>query len=315
MFDEISQKVIQHLQWPGPSDNSFSGRPCVHRIARHISVHPKSVALRLKYLLQSGLISNIRFVIDDRFTHEEKYVFLFDQLPSITKTMINHYLAFPFVEKIMYGTIRNVDISDMAKFGHESCFAGVFLSAVNRKDFNRKLAMMKLNDDKYVNQMQILRNINLTKEYMSRLQCTIMKMLCGMNPLSLNLRNISDKIGVPLRTVRRKVDQIIEKKAIHIDVSFDSEKARDAILMSFTLGKYNMDLSGLVTQDPLLNSRFLLCRSYTSFSNLVFFAQDFSEFELILEKLTGLKCVNLLSYRSTSIVNPNFNNDLLLNLS
>ena len=71
----------------------------MHRIAHHIGVHPKSVALRLKYLLQSGLISIIRFVIDDRFTHKEKYVFLFDQLPSITKTMINHYLAFPFVKR------------------------------------------------------------------------------------------------------------------------------------------------------------------------------------------------------------------------
>lgn len=142
---------------------------------------------------------------------------------------------------------------------------------------------MKLNDDKYVKQMHILRNINLTKEYLSRLKCTIMDMLCGMNSLSPNLQNISDKIGAPLRTVSRKDDQIIEKKAIQIDVSFDSEKARDAILMSFTVGKYNMDLSGLVTQDPLLNSRFLLCRSYTSFFDVVFFAQDFSEFELILK--------------------------------
>jgi DNA-binding Lrp family transcriptional regulator len=306
MFDEISQKVIQKLQWPASTEDSFATRPCSYRIARELNVHPKVVMIRFSEIFGSGLINNIQFVVDDRFMSYKRYFILTERFGSVTRSRIEELFAHKFVEKVTFGTIRDVNLSDPMNFGSEQPFTGVWLIAKNSHELDTSIALICPYLTESIRNIQVLKRSSITTEPLGSLSVSIMNMLSKMPPLTANLKEISAAIGIPLRTVRRKVDSLIQKGALHIDLSFDTEKVRGVIIMFFTLNTQIRGNALPIENDSFLQSRFLLCRDYSPFSNVVFFAQNFSEFDEILERMMRICPIKYLSYRSTTLVNPHY---------
>lgn len=304
MFDEISQRVIQRFQWPASSEDSFATRPSAYRIAREMCVHPKVVKVRFNEIFGSGLINNIQFLVDDRFMSYKRYFILTEQFGSVTRSRIDELFSYPFVEKITFGTIRDVSLSDQLNFGLEQPFTGVWLLAKNSQELDTSISLICPYLTESARNIHVLKRNIINTEPLGRMSVSIINMLSKMHPLSANLKEISTAIGIPLRTLRRRVDSLIQKGALHIDVSFDTEKVRGVIVMFFTL---NMQIKGNtlpIASDSFLQSRFLMCRDYTPFSNVVFFAQNFGEFDEILERMIRICPIRFLSYRSTTMVNP-----------
>ena len=306
MFDEISQKVVQKLQWPASSEDSFATRPCAYRIARELNIHPKVVNIRFSEIFGSGLINNIQFVVDDRFMSYKRYFILTEQIGSVTRSRIDELFAYPFVEKVTFGTIRDVSLSDLLNYGSEQPFTGVWLLARNSQELDTSIGLIFPYLTESSRNIQVLKRNNITTEPLGGLSVSIMNMLSKMPPLSANLKEISTAIGIPLRTLRRRVDVLIQKGALHIDLSFDTEKVRGVIVMFFTLKMQVKSNTLPIANDSFLQSRFLICRDYTPFSNVVFFAQNFSEFDEILERMMRICPIRFLSYRSTTLVNPHY---------
>jgi DNA-binding Lrp family transcriptional regulator len=269
-----------------------------------MNVHPKVVNTRVNEIFGSGLINNIQFVLDDRFMFYKRYFIFTDQFGSITRNRVDDLFTYPAVEKVTFGTIRNVNLYDQVNFGLEQPFTGVCLLAKDSMDLDRSIRRIWPYLTESERNIQILRKKVITAEPLGSLSVTIINKLFKMHPLSANLKEISTSIGIPLRTLRRKVDRLIQRGALHIDVSFDTEKVRGMIVMFFTL---NLPIEGNtlpIANDSFLQSRFLMFRDYTPFSNAVFFAQNFSEFDEIMERVVRICPVRFLSYRSTTLANP-----------
>lgn len=307
MFDEISKKIIRRFQWPRDGDTSFFHRPSPYRIAKELNVHPKVVRSRLKEMYDSGLIRELRFYADDRFMPWKRF-FLISQTKGIAKRISDHFKEFPFIERVIYGTLYVPDsvVSDGPAV-LEREFTSLSLIAVDEEDLKGKIGLLEGSDCGMMNTLEIIEDSREKVQVLSELECSIVNAILTKNPLTISLNELAIELGIPLRSIRRKVERLLHTGVIYEEVSLDTSKSRWGLVPSVIMvGQYNKWLPA-ISKSQFLSERLLLYKNFSRFSFFIFHAEDFSAVDDISMEIAKINPVHWVTYRNGSYNNPYVN--------
>jgi DNA-binding Lrp family transcriptional regulator len=305
MFDRISRDIIKKFQWPMGGLDRFSNRPCVYRIAKELTIHPQVVRNRLSELFDSGFINAIKFYANDGFMPWVRYNILMNQSREIMDAIVNDFESLPFVERVIIGTLRSKVYEDSGKIGiTEKDFGIVSAIAFNDDDLKRKMKLLpqclKLDE----NIIEIMKGNARKSDPISGLELSIVNGLLQQDPLKANLTKLSEDLSIPLRTLRRKVDNLIHNGVIYEEVSFNADRAPGTIIVYIImLSSYDKYLPRIL-QDKFLENRMLLYKNLSRFSFFIMHAANFAEVDEIEEGFREINPHHWVAHRGGSYNNP-----------
>ena len=305
MFDRISRDIIKKFQWPMDGLDRFSNRPCVYRIAKELHIHPQVVRNRLSELFDSGFINAIKFYANDRFMPWVRYHILMNQSKEITVAVVNDFESLPFVERVIVGTLRSKVYGDSGKIEvTEKDFGIVSVIAFNDDDLKRKMKLLPNCMKQDENIIEIMKSTTRKSDSISRLELSIVNGLLRQDPLKANLTKLSEDLSIPLRTLRRKVDNLIHNGVIYQEVSFNADKATGVLIVYIImLSQYEKYLPRIL-QDKFLENRMLLYKNLSKFSFFIMHAANFAEVDEIEEGFRKINPHHWVAYRGGSYNNP-----------
>ena len=305
MFDRISRDIIKKFQWPTDGLDRFSNRPCVYRIAKELHIHPQVVRNRLSELFDSGFINAIKFYANDRFMPWVRYNILMNQSKEIMDAIVDDFESLPFVERVIVGTLRSKVYDDSGKIAvTDKDFGLVSTIAFNDDDLKRKMKLLpqclKLDE----NIIEIMKGTARKSDSISRLELSIVNGLLQQDPLKANLTKLSEDLSIPLRTLRRKVDNLIHNGVIYEEVSFNADRATGTLIVYIImLCPYDKYLPRIL-QDKFLENRMLLYKNLSRFSFFIMHAANFAEVDEIEEGFRKINPHHWVAYRGGSYNNP-----------
>ena len=305
MFDRISRDIIKKFQWPMDGLDRFSNRPCVYRIAKELHIHPQVVRNRLSELFDSGFINAIKFYANDRFMPWVRYHILMNQSKEITVAVVNDFESLPFVERVIVGTLRSKVYGDSGKIEvTEKDFGIVSVIAFNDDDLKRKMKLLPNCMKQDENIIEIMKSTTRKSDSISRLELSIVNGLLRQDPLKANLTKLSEDLCIPLRTLRRKVDNLIHNGVIYEEVSFNADRATGTLIVYIImLSPYKKYLPRIL-QDKFLENRMLLYKNLSRFSFFIMHAANFAEVDEIEEGFRKINPHHWVAYRGGSYNNP-----------
>ena len=305
MFDRISRDIIKKFQWPMDGLDRFSNRPCVYRIAKELHIHPQVVRNRLSELFDSGFINAIKFYANDRFMPWVRYHILMNQSKEITVAVVNDFESLPFVERVIVGTLRSKVYGDSGKIEvTEKDFGIVSVIAFNDDDLKRKMKLLPNCMKQDENIIEIMKGSARKSDSISRLELSIVNGLLRQDPLKASLTKLSEDLCIPLRTLRRKVDNLIHNGVIYEEVSFNADRATGTLIVYIImLSQYEKYLPRIL-QDKFLENRMLLYKNLSKFSFFIMHAANFAEVDEIEEGFRKINPHHWIAYRGGSYNNP-----------
>ncbi|MBX8634789.1 MAG: hypothetical protein KHF84_09855, partial [Thermoplasmata archaeon] len=260
---------------------------------------------RLSELFDSGFINAIKFYANDRFMSWVRYHILMNQSKEITVAVVNDFESLPFVERVIVGTLRSKVYGDSGKIAvTEKDFGIVSVIAFNDDDLKRKMKLLPNCMKQDENIIEIMKGSARKSDSISRLELSIVNGLLRQDPLKASLTKLSEDLCIPLRTLRRKVDNLIHNGVIYEEVSFNADRATGTLIVYIImLSQYEKYLPRIL-QDKFLENRMLLYKNLSKFSFFIMHAANFAEVDEIEEGFRKINPHHWIAYRGGSYNNP-----------
>jgi hypothetical protein len=183
-------------------------------------------------------------------------------------------------------------------------FLSISIIASNKADMKKKISLV---EDKLGHPLDILEATNdfhHKEKLVSAVEHSILNAILYESPLSLNIGVIARKLAIPTRTVRRKVEKMLEGGVIYEEVSLDTSMAQGTLLPSIIMvGDYGKWLPD-IRESKLLQERLLLYKNWSRFSFFIFYAESFSKVDQIIAAAKEIDPASMLTYRNGSYNNP-----------
>jgi DNA-binding Lrp family transcriptional regulator len=296
MIDDTSMEIIRCFQWPRGESSDLQSRPSIYKISKKLGIHPAMIKKRIDEMISMGLIRNIKYYIDDRYNAWNRYFLLINNKKEILNNISEMFQFLPFVERVIYGYLCDRNLTDIG------FFCGISLICKNDSEVNSNLnaltsklgikgyySLMKENDSK----ISQLDNIDIS----------IVKSIIKQSPLTFNLNEIFEETKIPLRTVRRRVEKLLEIDAIYEEISFDTGKLEYGIMPSIilkTTPELNMNtLKSLC----LLNKKYLIMKKFGDFMFIIYHVKNFNELEMLSAEFSKTTENFMISFRNGSLNN------------
>ncbi|MCL4323469.1 MAG: hypothetical protein M1498_03395 [Candidatus Thermoplasmatota archaeon] len=304
-LDDISKEVIRKFQWPRGESSKFTSRPSVYRMAQEFQVHPKVIKSRINSLFEAGVIRDIKFFADSRFVPWNRYFILCKTSRCLPQEIYNHFKDLSFVERLIFGTIKLPNSTEAdTEVTNEMEFLSISIIASNKADMKRKTSFIEKKLGHSLDILEITNDFQHKERLVTAGEHIILNAILYENPLTLNIAVMSQKLAIPTRTVRRKVEKMLEEGVIYQEVSLDTSMAQDTLLPSIIMvGDYGKWLPGIRESKPL-QERLLLYKNWSRFSFFIFYAESFSKVDQIIAAAKEIDPASMLTYRNGSYNNP-----------
>ena len=304
-LDEISKKIIRKFQWPLSGDSRFTNKPSVYKIAKEFHVHPKVIKNRINNLLESGLIRGIRFYANCRFMPWNRYFILIGSGISFAKEMYEHFEELPFVERVIFGTIKFPNFPDAnVEEKTEKEFSSISMIAFDDSEMKKQLHSLEKITGHDLDLVEIMNDSPEKEKLISPSEQSILNAVLYQSPLSISINKIARELGLPSRTVRRKVIKMFDAGVIFEEVSLDTNSAQGVLLPSIIMtGNYQKWLPA-ISESKFLQERLLLYKNWSKFSFFIFYAETFSAIDQLIAGTRAIDPASMLTYRNGSYNNP-----------
>lgn len=304
-FDEISREIIRRFQWPRGESSKYISKPSVYRMAKELQVHPKVIRSRISNLFESGVIREVRFYADSKFVPWNRYFILCNSSASFPQEIYNHFRELPFVERVIFGTIKlpksSIDNDDLTM---EKEFSSISLISSDDSDMKVKKDFIEQKLGWPLNIMEVTNDSPRKEKLLTHSEHSILNVILYQNPLSMSIADIAQKLKIPARTVRRKVEKMLEEGVIYEEVSLDTSMTHGVLLPSIIMtGDYQKWLP-TIYKSKFLHERLLLYKNWSRFSFFIFYAETFSVIDQLIRDVKAIDPASMITYRNGSYNNP-----------
>ena len=297
MIDDTSLEIIRYFQWPRGESSDLQSRPSIYKISKKLGIHPLIIKKRINEMISLGLIRNIRYYVDDRYNTWNRYFVLLNNNKEFVDKISSMYETLPYVERVIYGYLCDKNLKD------NGFFSGISLISKNDTELNKNLKALTsiLGNDGYYSLMKE----HDSKTYLlDKTDISIVKSITKQNPLTFNLNIISQESKIPLRTVRRRVEKLLQSDAIYEEISFDTEKLEYGLMPSIILRTSpELNVNTLKNVQPL-NKKYLIMKNYGSFLFIIYHVKNFNELEMLSAEFSKITDNFMISFRNGSFNNP-----------
>ncbi len=304
-FDEISKNILRRFQWPREGNCRYVSKPSVYRIARDLNVHPKVVKSRLSELFDSGLIRDVKFYADDAFMPWKRYFILTGKTKGVPKVVYDHFQELPFVERVIFGTLYVHDsVNSTDALIVETEFSSVSVIALNDGDLKKKIEILKGLFGGELSIINVLKDASKEVRLLSEMELVIINTIIHQDPLTMSINDMAQELGVPARTLRRKVEKLLNDGVIYEEVSLDTNKSKGVLITSVIMkGDFHNWLPA-ISKSEFLSDRLLLYKNFSMFSFFIFCTETFSAIDELTTEVTKIDPGSLVTYRNGSYNNP-----------
>lgn len=304
-FDEISKNVIRKFQWPSGEDCRYVGKPSIYRMAKDFGVHPKVVKSRLTELYESGLIRGVRFYADDKFMPWKRYFILVSKVRDAPAVIRNHFQEFTFVERVIFGTLYVPDSVDpLNALAKEREFSSISVIAPNEAGMKEMVKLIERAFKGTLNISDIMEDSSQKDKLLNKVDLTITNEIMNQDPLKMSINVMAQKLAIPSRTLRRRVERLLDRKVIYEEVSLDTSKSQGVLITSVIMkGDFDKWLP-LISKSQFLKDRLLLYKNFARFSFFIFCTETLSAIDDLTVEVTEIDPGALVTYRNGSYNNP-----------
>ncbi len=277
-------------------------------MSKELQVHPKVVKSRIKDLFDSGVIKEIRFYADSKFVPWGRYFILSSSYSGFPQELCTHFPELPFVERVIYGTLKLVNFSDDGdEVTTERDFSSVSLIAADESDMKKKRQLLESKLTKRLDVMQVINESPQKAKVISLSEHSILNAVLCQDPMTMSISHIAQNLGIPGRTVRRKVERLLENGVIYEEVSLDTTSARGVLLPSIIMVGDCHKWLPAIFKSKFLGERLLLYKNWASFSFFIFYAETFSVIDNLILEVKAIDPASMITYRNGSLNNPYVN--------
>ncbi|MHB1507434.1 MAG: hypothetical protein ACYCUZ_05195 [Cuniculiplasma sp.] len=298
MIDETCQNIIRSFEWPRGESCDLQSRPSIYKISKTLGIHPLTIKKKINEMFSMGIIRNIRYYIDDRFNEWNRYFVLIYNNTKIVEIISGAFQSLPYVERVSYGHLTDRNLNDIG------FFAGISLICKTESDLNRKIRQLSelIPDiDKFY---LIMKENDEKKTPLDSTDITIVKSMIKQNPLNFNINKIHHETGIPLRTVRRRVEKLLERDAIYEEISFDTGKLEQGIMPSIIV-KSSPELNmNTLRNMHFSDKKWLIMKKYGDFIFMIYHVRNFNELGTLSTEFSKVTEDFMISYRNGSFNNP-----------
>ncbi len=305
-LDEISKDIIRKFQWPIGGSPRYTNKPSIYKMAKELHVHPKIIKNRLNNLFESGIIRGVKFYADSRFMPWNRYFLLTRGGNEFAKEVFRHFLEFSFIERIIFGTIK---LPNLANHENDLTVEKEFssMSLIARDDLEMKKRLIDVEEilGHKMNPVEIIKEFPQQKEKLvSYSENSILNVVLYQNPMTMSIAKIAQILGIPARTIRRKIENMLEKGVIFEEVSLDTSLANGVILPSIIMTGNCQKWLPVISDIKLLHERLLLYKNWSRFSFFIFYAENFYTVDQLIATAKEIDPTSMLTYRNGSYNNP-----------
>ncbi|OWP57076.1 MAG: hypothetical protein B2I17_02640 [Thermoplasmatales archaeon B_DKE] len=307
-FDEISRSILRRFQWPMDGNCRYVSKPSVYRIAKDLNVHPKVVKSRLTEMFDSGLIRGVKFYADDSFMPWRRYFILTGRTKRVPRTVHDHFPELPFVERVIFGTLyvpNSVNPSDALTV--ESEFASISVIALNDEDLKKKINVLERQFGGKLDIIEILKDPLKEGRVLNGMNLAIVNAIMYEEPLNMNINDMAQKLGVPARTLRRRVQKLLDDNVIYEEVSLDTNKPIGVLITSVIMKGDLHNWLPTISRCKFLDDRLLLYKNFSRYSFFIFYTENFSAIDDLTAEVSKIDPSSLVTYRNGSYNNPYVN--------
>jgi DNA-binding Lrp family transcriptional regulator len=316
VFDDISKNIIRKFQWPRGGNCKYASKPSVYRIARELNVHPKVVKSRLTELFDSGLIRGMKFYADDAFMLWKRYFMLTGKTKGVPKIIYDHFQELPFVERVIFGTLYVPDsVNSSSALTVENEFSSISVIALNDEDLKKKIKTIEGFFGGGLNIVEVLRDAPKEVRLLNGVDLTIVNAMLYQDPLTMSINNMAQKLGIPARTLRRRVEKLLEDGVVYEEVSLDTNKSRGVMITSVIMKGDLHHWLPAISKSEFLSDRLLLYKNFSRFSFFIFYTETFSVIDDLTAEVTRIDPSSLVTYRNGSYNNPYVNYPMFIDRS
>ena len=298
MIDEICLDIIRSFEWPRGETYGLQSRPSIYKISKKLGIHPLTIKKKINEMYSMGLIRNIRYYIDDRFNEWNRYFILIYNNTKIVDLISVKFHSLPYVERVIYGHLTDKNLDDVG------FFAGV--SLICKTESDRKMKLRKLSEQvpEFGNLYLIMKEHYDKKLKLDNTDITIVKSMIKQNPLTFNINKICMETEIPLRTVRRRVEKLLERDAIYEEISFDTAKLEHGLMPSIIV-KSTPEVNIDTLRDMhFSDKKWLIMKNYGDFIFMIYHVRNFNELGILSSEFSKVTEDFMISYRNGSLNNP-----------
>ena len=274
-------------------------------MAKELQVHPDVIKSRISNLFESGVMREVRFYANSKFVPWNRYFTLCMSSANFPQEIHNHFPELPFVERVIFGTIKlpksSIDGDDLTI---EKEFSSISLIASDDSDMKVKNDFIEQKLGRPLNILEVTNDSPNKERLVTHSEHSILNVILYQNPLSMSIADIAQKLRIPARTVRRKVEKMLEMGVIYEEVSLDTAMANGILLPSIIMtGDYQKWLP-TINKSDFLHERLLLYKNWSRFSFFIFYAETFSAIDYIIRDMKAIDPAGMVTYRNGSYNNP-----------
>ncbi len=303
VFDEISKRIIRDFQWTGGEKVKDTFNLSIYRIAKDINVHPKIVENRLKYMMELGIIRDVKYYAVDSYMPWSRYFILIAGSINIPEGIKEHFCEFPFIERTIFGSLfRYSQPSNGLMTIREFCSISVI--SPNGENVEDKVKIIKNFCRVPLKIISIVRDQSENGKLLDEKDLRIVYAILKQSPMKININKMAQSMNIPLRTLRRHVNRLLEEGVIYEEVSLDTSKCKGILLPSAIMEGHIDKWLPMILRSKLLSNLLLLYKNFATYSFYIFSTDTFSLMDELASELMKINSDVLLSYRNGSCNNP-----------
>jgi DNA-binding Lrp family transcriptional regulator len=304
-LDDLSKDIIRKFQWPTSGVSRYTNKPSIYKMAKEFSVHPRVVKSRLNSMFESGIIRGVKFYADSRFMPWNRYFLLTRGGNDFAREILGHFSEFPFVERIIFGIIKlSNPANSKSDLTVEKEFSSISLIARDDLEMKKQLIGVEKTLGHKVELVEIIKEFPQKEKLVSYNEHSILNIVLYQDPMTMSITKIAHILGVPARTVRRKIENMLVKGVIFEEVSLDTSLAKGILLPSIIMtGNYQKWLP-VISDIKFLHERLLLYKNWSRFSFFIFYAENFYTVDQLIATAKEIDPASMLTYRNGSYNNP-----------
>lgn len=284
----ITREIFKSLNWPSEGLDTLSRRPTPYNISRNRNLHPTSVYREWRALFDSGVLKKVIFLPADLVVQRHFLIF-----SDVTKKDFNRITSnigrMYFLETVGFGevygaagnlrnmedshwaiTIQLLDSSNVLAPRQAELISSFLGGGYRMVDFPQDRNLSNLSDKLE----RVVREVSYEDIY------------------GIRTRELSTRLDIPERTVRRRIDLLLQRRMIHafplIDLAAIRGFSTAVVLGHLKTNAPIPSMTALVRHSKVLSERSLNYEVYCGVARILLYFESAEELERAVDELSRI---------------------------
>ncbi len=283
-MDIPTRTIFRSWNWPNDENHRFSQRPTPNHISKVSFISPGRIYRSWNNLFQNGYVRRVIFMPSENAVRKSTAIIpngTYEDFQEMRKKVDDY----PFVETVHYGRIYAAGGSFAEIMSPGKSVISMSLTDTSRED---SVKISRLMSGKRNDSLVMLGPPDHEKAETENIRyIPILRELAYKSIYEVQISQISQRMGINLRTARRKIDRIISKRLVYAYPVLNQVSIKGFNLFILILGSqlgqqefYNS------LNEGVLGERYLLYLKSGNILSSLFYYENLQEMDHLIDEIS-----------------------------